>query len=340
LTLVVQALFDGFHRVRRAPAILAGVYAMTLLPAVPLTLALHDAIASHLGSSVSAEGMAEGVHWEWWEEFQGGAHGIEQTFTPSIIGFSAVLRNLSGLLDGNELHGTLIAVIVFYLTFWAFLIGGILDRLARQRRVTAFGFFAACGTYFFRFSRLAVLVGLTYWVLVGPLHNWLFDDVYPRLTSDLTVERTGFAIRLGLYAIFVSLLIAVNLLFDYAKIRAVVEDRRSMVGALLAAGRFVRRRPTATVGLYLLNSLVFALVLIAYALTAPAAGVGPGSTWLTLVIGQTYVVTRLFTKLVFYASQTAYFQRQLAHANYVAAPQPVWPESPTAEAIASGSRER
>lgn len=311
---------------------------MTLLPAVPLTLALHDAIASHLGDSVAADAVSQGVHWEWWEEFQGGAHGIEQTFTPSVIGFAAVLRNLSTFFDRGELHGTLVAVVVFYLTFWAFLIGGILDRLARQRRVTAFGFFAACGTYFFRFCRLAVLVGLSYWLLVGPLHGWLFGDLYAKLTDDLTVERSAFAIRLGLYAVFGSLLVGVNLLFDYAKIRAVVEDRHSMIGALLAAGRFVRRRPAATVGLYLLNSLLFGLVLLAYAVVSPVAGAETAAVWPAVVIGQAYVIARLFTKLVFYASQTAYFQRQLAHADYVAAPQPVWPESPVAEAIADVSR--
>lgn len=337
---LIRALLDGFGRVRRAPAIVGGVYILTLLPAVPLTLALHDAIAAHLGSSVLAEGMAEGVSWEWWEEFQAGARGIERTFTPSVIGFAAVLRNLSGFLDRDELHSTLVVVVVFYLTSWAFLIGGILDRFARQRRVSVAGFFAACGTYFFRFARLAVLVGLSYWVLIGPLHGWLFDEVYTTLTHNVTVERTAFAIRVALYAVIAALLLAVNLVVDYAKIRAVVEDRRSMIGALLAAVRFVRRRPAATAGLYLSNSLLFMLVLAAYAAAASGTGTGGASIWRAFVIGQGYVVARLVLKLVFCASQTAYFQSQLAHAEYVATPQPVWPESPAAEAIAGTSRQR
>ena len=47
------------------------------------------------------------------------------------------------------------------------------------------------------------------------------------------------------------------MLFDYVKIRTVVEDRRSIIGALLAAGRFMRRRAGATLGLYLLAGLLF-----------------------------------------------------------------------------------
>jgi hypothetical protein len=38
-------------------------------------------------------------------------------------------------------------------------------------------------------------------------------------------------------------------------------------------------------------------------------------------------------KLVFWASEVSLFQALLAHAEYAAAPLPIWPESPSAEAI-------
>jgi hypothetical protein len=53
-------------------------------------------------------------------------------------------------------------------------------------------------------------------------------------------------------------------------------------------------------------------------------------------VSQVYVLARLAMKLQFLASQTALFQASLAHAGYTAAPVPVWPESPAAEAITSG----
>ena len=49
------------------------------------------------------------------------------------------------------------------------------------------------------------------------------------------------------------------------------------------------------------------------------------------------MLVRLWIKLVFWASETALFQARLAHAGYVAAPQPTWPDSPAAEAIAQTS---
>ena len=51
----------------------------------------------------------------------------------------------------------------------------------------------------------------------------------------------------------------------------VVEDRRSTIGALASAAAIHRRQPGAVCALYLLNTLVFLIVLALYALVAPGA---------------------------------------------------------------------
>ncbi len=93
-----------------------------------------------------------------------------------------------------------------------------------------------------------------------------------RATRDLDVERTAFFWRAGMYAVFGALLVGANVLFDYAKVRLVVEDRRSALAALTAALAFIVRNPGQVLGLYALNALVFALVIALWALTAPGAG--------------------------------------------------------------------
>ena len=179
-------------------------------------------------------------------------------------------------------------------------------RAARQRRIATVGFFAACGTFFFRFCRLGLLAGVAYWIVFETVHTWLFENLYAVATENLVVEQTAFLIRIGLYATFALLLLPINMVFDYAKVRAVVEDRHSMAGAVLAAIRFIWRRPQATVGLYLLNSGLFLAVLAAYAILAPSPSGGAVSMWIGFAVGQAYVVARLFMKLVFYASQTSF----------------------------------
>ena len=164
------------------------------------------------------------------------------------------------------------------------------------------------------------------------MHPWLFDSVYATLTADLTVERQAFAIRVVCYVLFGMLAMAINLSFDYARIRLVVEDRRSATGALLAGMRFVRQH-RAAVRLYILNGAGYLCVVLIYACLIPGF---PGSgvrMWLMLALGQLYVLARHYLKLLFYASETSYFQSTFAHASYTAGPALVWPESPAAEAV-------
>ena len=330
---VFDAWRDGIRRVNRAPAVLIGVWAMTVLISLPLAAAMRGQLRDHLGASLAADSAASGVNYDWMQEFTSQASGLGATFGPAVLGFGAVLDNLSAFLDNTTQPIVVVFTAATYLGLWIFFAGGIIDRYARDRITRAHGFFAASGVFFFRFLRLGVLMGVAYGLLVGSLHPWLFDSVYPRLTRDLTVERTAFLIRMALYALFALCLAACNVLFDYAKVRAVVEDRRSMLGATAAGARFIARNASAAVGLYLVDAVLFGLVLAAYGLVAPGAGGVGWSMWLGFLIGQAYVLARLWVKLVFWASETALFQGRLAHAGYVAAPVREWPEGPMAEAI-------
>jgi hypothetical protein len=331
--MVLESLRDGIGRVCRAPAVLAGVLAITFLLALPFGLVLRGMLQESLGSSLAAEPAAAGVNWDWWQWFSSQATGVGETFTPRVIGFGAVLSNLDAVLDARPQALAVTGAAAAYLLVWAFLVGGILDRYARNRPTRTAAFFSACGVYVFRFARLALVSAAGYWLLFGVLHRWLFDIFYPWVTQDLTVERTAFVVRVALYVAFGAALAAFNLWIDYAKVRAVVEDRRSMIGALLASFRFIRRHPADTVGLYVADGVLFVAVLAVYAAFAPAAGSTGWTMWLGFAVSEVYLLARLWVKLVFYASEVSLFQARLAHADYAAAPLPVWPESPAAEAI-------
>jgi hypothetical protein len=329
----VSAWIDGMRRPTRAPIILLGVWLMTMLVSLPLTLVLRDMIRQHLGASLAGERATAGVDSDWMQEFGDQAAGIGITFKPTIIGFAAVLDNSSAFLDNTTRPLVVVGAASAYIGLWIFLAGGILDRYARERPTRADGFFSACGGFFFRFLRLAAVQWVVYAMLFGFVHRSLFDHFYPYVTRDLTVERTAFFIRVALYLVFGIALAAFNLVFDYAKVRAVVEDRRSIVGALGAAVRFIGRNMGASAGLYAANFVLFLLALAVYAAVAPGSGGAGATMWIGFAIGQIYVVARLWVKLVFWASETALFQSRFGHAAYVARPQPTWPDSPAADAI-------
>jgi len=330
---------DGFGRVLHAPAVLASVFVVTLAAALPLALTLRGAIEAHLGRSLVADAAADAVDYDWWQEFSSSAAGpgtLAGTFSPSIIGFGATLDNVSSVLEAEPESVPVAAALAAYLLAWTFLSGGIVDRYARQRPTRAHGFFAASGVFFWRFLRLSLVAGTAYWLLFAYVHMWLFDDLDDWLTRDLAVERVAFFWRVALYAVFGAALVVVNIASDYARIRMVVEDRRSAIGALSAAVGFLGRHPGRACGLYALNGLVFVGLLAAWAFAAPGAGGAGLSMWLGFAGTQLYLLARLLLKLQFMASQTALFQRSLAHAAYTAAPAPVWPDSPAAESIVSG----
>ena len=316
--------------------VLLGMYSLTLLVALPLSLALRGMIAAHLGDSVVADTLASGTNYDWWQEFSAQASGLGTTFVPSIIGFGAVLNNISGLLDNlaaghddRRRHGGVAGPLVVPERRRARSLrphaGHARARVLRRVRHALLALSPPRASS--SDSRIAVLFGY--------VHPWLFDDLYPWATRDMTVERSAFAVRVVGYLVFGTLLIVFNLVFDYARVRIVVEDRRSAIGALVAGARFVRRHPAA-VRLYLLNGACFVLLALVYALVAP--GAPPGlAIWIALAIGQLYILLRHYVKLLFYASQVSFFQSHLAHAAYTAAPPVVWPESPAAESIGNAS---
>ena len=198
-------------------------------------------LAQHLGASLAADTAASGVNYDWMQEFGDQATRLGVTFRPTIIGFGAVLDNLSAFIDNTDAPGRHRRR------------RGRVHRAvdlprrrhhrsirARPRDAHASDSSPASGVFFFRFLRLAVVQWVVYALLFGSLHRWLFDRLYPALTHEIDGRAHGVRwCASALYLVFGALVAACNMVFDYAKVRAVVEDRRSMLGAIAAAVRFI-----------------------------------------------------------------------------------------------------
>jgi hypothetical protein len=282
---VFGAFLEGWRRVRRAKAATASIVLAILLAAIPLEVGLGRWIEPRLGKSLEAEGAVA-----LWDAYSSGrAWGLRD------------------LIDWRGLDWTIVGAEGAYLFLWLFLSGGIIDRVARDRRVGTAHFFGTSGACLMRFLRLGCLVGLVPWALF----EWA------------SAYRIHPAVVLAAVAV-------VSYVSDFAKVRMVVEDRRSALGSIAAALRFMRRRPIRILGLYVLNVLVAVLILLAWrqfrgAVESPAG--------LAFILGQLYVALRIVAKLAFTASEVAFFQQELAHASYTATPEILWPDSPAVEAI-------
>lgn len=313
--------------------LIVGLWLTTVLLALPLTAIVGLDVASQLGASARAETVANGADYDWMQELNATAHGVTATLTANVIGFAATLDNASRLVDRRTLPLPLAGALATYVIVMTILAGGAIDRLARDRKTRAVGFFASCALFAPRLIRLGLVALVVYFVLFNPYSRWLFDTWVPALTRNATQERTVFFARLAAYVALLLPLVCVATVFDYARMRLIVEDRRSVLGAIAAGLRFIFRHARGAATLFVLNSIALALVVALYFLVAPGVGGGGWSIVWTFVVGQLYVTARGFTKLSAWSSQIVLFQGHLAHAAYVRRPLPAWPESASAEAL-------
>jgi hypothetical protein len=321
---VLGAFLEGWRRALGAPVVTASLLAATWFLAQPLALAFRVALESELGISAATFEAAD--------EPAATARARELArLIENELGFFGSPADVSAWLRHDPLNPILAGAAGAYAALWLFVSGGILDRFARGRPIYTAAFFAACGVYFVRFLRLAVVIGAAYFALFRWLYPFLFVTVYGLWSSDLSAgDRDDLRVRGVLYALFAVALVLVGAVADFAKVRAVVEDRRGMLGAVAASIRFIRRRPLRALGLYLLN--LFALMVI-LRLWAQAETGTYAPSWLALLVVLLYLVARIWAKLAFMASEVVFFQGELAHIDYTAAPLPVWPDSPEAEAM-------
>ncbi len=296
----------GWRRLRRSPVVLVVLWLATIAVTIPPALALRDEVGSHLGDSLASDTAANSVNYEWWQEFHDSASPLGRTLRTDVIGFATVMDNTSALADMTPRALPLIvAGALFVLLVW-FLTPGLIHRLAIDAPRARRGLFAVSGAFAGRMLRFGLVSSMVYGALFGSVHTWLFDELFESATRTLTVERTAFFIRLALYVAFFLVVGAVNLLFDVAKVRLVVEDRHSVMAAINAGARFIGTNPALAVGVYVLNLLSLALVIAAYALVAPGAATG---MWTAFAVGQAYIAGRVAVKLAFWAGAVDVLQR-------------------------------
>jgi hypothetical protein len=301
---VFDAWRQGWRRVFQAPVLVAGIAA---------------ALACTLGLAWPGQ-MLDRLSWVLGNDAFGfgGPLGLVQA-----LGSTQVLRRVAlGIQPTLAAVDPSVAVLLF-------LAGGAIDRLARERRVGTAAFFAASGAGFMRFLRMGVVLGGANWLV---LH--LAEPAALRAMPEIDSSSSWWQPRAVVAVVGLAATWALAVVGDYAKVRAIVEDRRSALSAIGAAIRFIWRRPIRVIALYALN---LAVVTLGVTLMDGVFRQLPRgqSAFLAAIVIAVMVAVQILVRLSFMATSIAFFQGQLAHAGYTAAPLPTWPDSPAVEAIAN-----
>lgn len=215
----------------------------------------------------------------------------------------------------NVLTPPQLVTLALLFLIWVFLSGGIIDRLARDTRSSSIRFFGAAGACFGPLIRLGLIALLVYAAALRWLEPWLAS------LSDGVAELQ----RLALFGALAILLFFIALVFDYARLRLVIEDRRSAIGALAASVRMLRAHPAGTLG----TQAVFWVLLVLWIGLAGLPGAGAPS-WLLYLL----LAGEMLLKLALIGAQASIYQKHLASAGWVARQDPTWPDDPAANTAA------
>ena len=329
-----RAALAGRHapreRARRRSS--PGMFALTLLVALPLAFALRGMIATHLGGASRPTPPRAGTNYDWWQEFSARhrprhhvravdhrlRRGARQPERPPRQPARWPRRSPAR----PRLAGPLVVPVRRH------------HRSLRARPADArTGFFAACGLHFWRLLRLGMSAAWSSTPCCsGGCTAGSSNASIPADRRTSPSNATAFVCRLGCLRRVRAAAAVVNLIFDYARIRIVVEDRRSALGAL-DRRRAVRAAPSRRgLGCISLNGAAFLCLVLVYAVLAPGVPRSGVPMWLRCWLGELYILVRHYLKLLFYASETA-SSRARSRTPRTRPRRVVWPESPAAEAI-------
>ena len=311
----IRAFAQGVIDVLKAPIMLIAIAIVTLAIALPFAAVLQSRLQESLSVQPQIDLGDTEIDPEWWMEFREHARGLEATFTPAVLGFAATLDGLSGVLDGKGLPVAIIGPLVLSIVVWAFVWGGALQRFHLRRAIGVRGFVDAGRSYGLRFILIAASAAIMNLILYLTVHRILFGPIHRTLVAMTSTERDAFFVRVALYLIFFSLIAAVSLLADYARVVAVAGRATSPGQMIRTAIDFIRRHATAVIALYVMTGAIFVLITVAYGTLEIYGGSQVGG-WRAIAIGQAYVLVRLAIRLTFAASELRLF-----NANHTAAAQ-------------------
>jgi len=236
--------------------------------------------------------------------------GVTYLFGVAGVSLGSSLIVLGGVWDRRFWPQT-VALELLWVVVWAFLWGGIISRYGGHPAVRSRRFFAACVAQVGPQLRLTVMAAVAWLVqlwLVAPLAFEPGGRVR-RPQPPPGVPESAFALLTPAIILYVALFCALYLSLQLARVRAVVEDRRSALFSVIAGWRLLAARPMVVMGLALLTGGLF-LVALWVVLFLLAINDGQ-SVPIEYVLGAGYLVVMQWAELQVAASFVALYEAEM-----------------------------
>jgi hypothetical protein len=279
----------GFRLLWRRQSVLWWIFGVNLicgaLGAAPAFMRLRGAIGQNLAGEPLVYRFDLGMFWE-----------LGRLPNISLLRFTTT---------------SFLFVFVFFV-FMLFVTGGVLQTYREDRRLRTGEFFAASGTYFWRFVRL-LLLSIIPFVFVSMVYQGL-DKMADRMGDRAIADQVGIFLGWGVMLVFLLLALAVRLWFDIAQVRAVAQDERRMWRNVWRSWRITWHSFGGLYWMYFRIALVaWITLLLGMVIWTKLPATATGAVFLVL---QLIVFAQVATRLWQLASATTWYQR---HAELVPA---------------------
>jgi len=332
---IISSFKQGFTLTRRTKRMIFFAWFVNVMLAMVIALPTMKQLDGYLRGTVMDEKILERTDAAWVGAFRADMEKSEyiRGLDWTIYEYAPFLNHLEMQMNGTFVRtlGTFLYDLIFrweltlgptsllfflsllYVCVNAFLAGGFIGIYAKDYPSTFTEFLMDGARYFGKFFRLALVALIVYYLF----YVFLVDGINSFIQSTTQTEASEalpyryYMIRNVVVLFFLSLL---AMMFDYARVRMVVDDRTSSLGAFAAGTRFAFSNFRNTYGLYLLLTLVGFLLIVLYAVTESL--IPQSSYWplfLLFVVQQAYVLLRLWLKAAYYAGQTRLYQGIVTH---------------------------
>ena len=282
------------------------LYLVILGSASILLFPFMQSFESALGAGIYREQLVTVLDYDWYQLFRDRARGAAESFGPWVLGAGPFLHTLEVLLEDGfgKLPAAVLGTLAIFLLLHTFVLSAAVSSLHRHPGGCSTRQFLHNGAeYFGRFLRLSLLALLLYGclrhLLLSPVDGWV--DSY---SAEAATEVTGFYLSLARYLLVLVLILGLDLILDYTRIKVVLEDRTSILLAVVAAAGFCKRNFPGAGGLYLLLGV---LTLIWAGLYLGVDTLVGDESWggilVVFLAQQIHVMGRMALKLLGFAAQ-------------------------------------
>ncbi len=325
----LQTFFKGLKKVNRSKRLVFYVWFVNFAIAMLVAIPMLNQLDAYIAPTINEEQLLQ--HWDenWYQTFRADfeKNDIAGMLNYSILGYAPFVTNLNSILNGAGIRsvagffidlftkfefrpgglGILSLLLILYTLLSTYFAGGFISAYSQDSTMSLKEFLSMGAKYFGRFFRLLLISIILFYLLI--VLTDFFNSGIIGMTANSPSEMTPFIWYMIRNVIFFFLLALFMMWFDYAKIRLVVDDRWSALGAFGTGVKFTFNNFGKTFPLVLLLTVLGLALMGLYGFLEhliPQTGY-----WTILIVfflEQLYMFFRVWIKALFYGTQTVLFQ--------------------------------